>query len=362
MKALICVPELSKPGGVANYYRALESKLTPNHSYFTRGARGPNEGLLPEMVRLLNDYFRFFVELLSRRYSLVHINTSFGRYGVLRDAVFILISKIFGLKVLVFFRGWDRAYESKVADAKFSLFKRIFFIADGFVVLASEFKDRLSSWGFKNKLFVETTVVDEKLLDAQTVEQIQQKSKEDNSKISILFLARIEKDKGILEAIKAFSLLKKRYAILQMFVVGDGSFLTDVRDYVNSEGIEDVFIKGHLNGSEKRDIFLDSDIYLFPSRHEEGMPNSLLEAMAFGLPVVTTPMGGIKDFFENGKMGFLTASSEPLVLAQHIEGLIKDKEMRRRISSYNFQHAWQRFMTSQVSERLNSIYEDICKQ
>jgi len=227
-------------------------------------------------------------------------------------------------------------------------------------VLASEFKERLRTWGFEKKLFLETTVVDEALFDLQTVEWIHHKLYEERSVISILFLARIEKDKGILEAVKAFSLLKKKYPELNMFIAGDGAFLPDVNEYIHDEGIRDIHVKGYLEGDEKKRLFLDSDLYLFPSRYGEGLPNSVLEAMAFGLPIVTTPVGGIKDFFEDGKMGFSTENTAPEILAAFLEKLITDKTSRSRISSYNFEYARRRFMTTQVSERLNSIYRDIC--
>ncbi len=64
---------------------------------------------------------------------------------------------------------------------------------------------------------------------------------------------------------------------------------------------------GHVSGAAKTQAFRAADIYLFTSL-AEGMPNSVLEAMAFGLPIVTRPVGGIRDFFEDGRMGYATDS------------------------------------------------------
>jgi glycosyltransferase involved in cell wall biosynthesis len=353
------VPELSKPGGVANYYRVLRKELTRKHVYFTRGSRSGRFGPLSELVRILNDYARFCAELMRGRYNLVHINTSFGSYGVLRDAVFVLLAKAFGCKLLVFFRGWDRDYESRITGNRFSLF-RMFLSADGLIVLASEFRDRLREWGFQKKLFLETTVVDEIQFDSETLAVIRQKQRRARDGSTILFLARIEKDKGVLQAVKAFSLIQKKQPDLKLFIAGDGSYLDEVIAYIRDEGIQNVFLTGYVEGNDKRELMLESDIYIFPSHHGEGLPNSVLEAMSFGLPVITTLVGGIRDFFEDGKMGFATQDTSPDKLAALLDKLISDREKRKQISVYNFEYAHNRFMTTQVSDRLNAIYQEIC--
>ena len=64
------------------------------------------------------------------------------------------------------------------------------------------------------------------------------------------------------------------------------------------------------------------------------MINVLLEAMAFGLPVITRPVGDMKDFFQQGQMGFITDSKDPQVLADYIRALAVDLELRKRISIF----------------------------
>ncbi len=66
-------------------------------------------------------------------------------------------------------------------------------------------------------------------------------------------------------------------------------------------------------------------MYLFPTYHE-GMPGSVLEAMGYGLPVITRTVGGLPDFFEHEKMGFITESLDASVFADFLEQLVKDPE------------------------------------
>ncbi|PQP33449.1 glycosyltransferase, partial [Desulfobacteraceae bacterium SEEP-SAG9] len=81
--------------------------------------------------------------------------------------------------------------------------------------------------------------------------------------------------------------------------------------------------------------------------------------MAFGLPVVTCPVGGIQDFFENGKMGFLVKSSNVEDLRSSLEKLIVNEALRIRISLYNYGYAKKRFLASIVARRLEKIYDQM---
>ena len=91
------------------------------------------------------------------------------------------------------------------------------------------------------------------------------------------------------------------------------------------------------------------------------MPTTLLEAMAFGLPVISRPVGGLKDFFENGRMGFLIDSTDPLDYVEKIDSLISDPDLTMRISEYNSEYARSNFMASKIAPDLESKLANIRK-
>lgn len=111
---------------------------------------------------------------------------------------------------------------------------------------------------------------------------------------TILFLARMEADKGVEELLQAASLLKQSNYLFTLNLVGDGSFLPQVRDLVNQLDIADIVsIKGAvLDPAQVRQLYLDADLYVLPTYHE-GFPRTLYEAMLFGTPIITTFVGGI---------------------------------------------------------------------
>ena len=120
---------------------------------------------------------------------------------------------------------------------------------------------------------------------------------------TLLFLARITENKGVFIALDTFKILQQTHEELQLKVVGGGPDLERVKQYVAQNEIRNVFFTGPLDGEQVSEAFVQSDLYLFPTFHAEGMPTSVLEAMAFGLPVITRPVGGLVDFFVNGQMG-----------------------------------------------------------
>ena len=178
---------------------------------------------------------------------------------------------------------------------------------------------------------------------------------------NILYLARIERAKGIYESIQVHRILEEKYRNIKLLIAGDGQELENVRELIKRRNIKNIEILGYVEGKNKRELFINSDIYLFPTSHGEGMPNSVLEAMAFGLPIITRRVGGLKDFFVDGKMGFSTESNNPKDLANLTEKLIVDKDLRKSIAHYSYQYAQENFLASKVVKRIENIYADLMR-
>lgn len=111
---------------------------------------------------------------------------------------------------------------------------------------------------------------------------------------TILFLARMESDKGVEELLKAVKLLKQENYSFTLDLVGDGAYLPQARKLIEQLDITDVVVvKGAvLDPAQVRQLYLDADLYVLPTYHE-GFPRTLYEAMIFGTPIITTFVGGI---------------------------------------------------------------------
>jgi len=354
MKVLITVPRLAMPGGVSNYYRTLRSHLDADKVYLEIGGIPGERGRWRRLGRLLGDYWRFHRLLATGGFDLVHVNPSMDLLSIYRDALFILIAKAHRHPLLVFYRGWIPAAEAAVRNRFPGLFRRIYGRADASIVLAEEFHRTLRGLGVPEPFFIETTVVD----DAAFTAAGRSGEAGGNDGFRVLFLSRLDTGKGVPEALAAFAELQARHPDASLTIAGDGPERAAAEREVAHRGLARVRFIGHVAGADKARAFQQADAYLFTSL-AEGMPNSVLEAMAFGLPVVTRPVGGIRDFFEDGRMGYAVDSPEPGPFAERLAQLAADPALCTRIGACNREYAERRFSASRVSARLLAIYDQV---
>jgi|SRR5690606_5962520 len=358
MKILINTTSISIPAGVSSHFLGLKTYFSKNvvyNQYWTGGyiRRKIRFKAFQQPLRLtlmFIDLIKFVFLILRYSRPIILLNPSFGRTALRRDALFLRIAKIFNCKTAVFFHGWDKDYLNKVLENR-DLFSDIWYKADAFFVLAREFKAYLRELNIQSPIYLTTTKVDDRL-----VENIPQKKISSISKI--LFLARVEKSKGIFTAIDSFEILSKRYPHIELRVVGGGNALEEAKNYATEKKLAKICFTGPLGGSELKAEFRNTDLYILPT-HGEGMPTSVLEAMAFGLPVISRPVGGLVDFFENDKMGYLIDSLDPGDYVNKIELLMNDIDKTSRISSYNIQYAKEHFMASKVAKQLEDSLLEI---
>ena len=359
MRVLLVTPSIDMPGGVANYYKTLRRYLPEEVEYFTVGARAVDDGRFTTLMRAFKDYVNFCRKLRHGGYDLVHLNPSLVYKAIARDGILLLIAKAFRVRVIVFVRGWDGGCESYIRKHFLPLFRFVYRKADAFIVLGAEFRDKLIEMGCTDRIYMETTVVDDAVLSRSTGSNRQRSSEGDGAKLNILTLTRIEKTKGIYEAIDAYHILKKKIPSVTLTIAGDGPELQAVKRYATDRQVLDVSFPGFISGEIKHMAYEHANIFLFPTSYGEGMPNAVLEAMGHGLPIITRPVGGIRDYFENGRMGFITESLDPTVFAGLLETLIVDSKLRVRIGEYNRDYAREHFMASKVAERLQGIYRKV---
>ena len=232
------------------------------------------------------------------------------------------------------------------------MFRISFLHSEVMCVLASEFKRCFEKWGYQGKILLKSTAFPDELL------QFSRKSLDRHFKL--IFLARIEKTKGIYEAIDCAEILSKRYPDkVELIVAGSGGEENNARKYVESKQISNVIFAGYVQGKEKYQLLADADCYLFPTVFGEGMPCSVLEAMGAGLPVITTHAGGIPDFFENEKMGFLLEPVTAENCAEKVSILIENEDKRKAIGDYNRQYAGNHFSASHIAAGILQDLEDL---
>lgn len=350
MKILVNTPYLKLLGGVANHYEGLCAFWIENVKYNTVGRRSDKSG--SGKYWLPWDIVKFVARLVTFRPDVVLLNPSLGKSALKRDFLFQKVAQALGFKVVLFIHGFDWDY-AKVIDKAWAVrnLNKVSLI----FVLANAFKTKMQAWGITSPICLSTTKVDDALLNGYDVQK-----KRDGKVKNILFLARVEKAKGVFIAINTYRILKEKYPHLKLTITGDGNDLPRVKQMVEEEHIPDVLITGRLSGKDLVNAYKNADLFSSPS-YGEGMPTVVLEAMAFGLPIFTRNVGGLPDFFENGKMGYITDSLDPVDFANVMISYIENEEQTRKVALYNAQYAQDHFMASSVAKQVESVIKKYIK-
>ncbi|MGH7936556.1 MAG: glycosyltransferase, partial [Chthoniobacterales bacterium] len=149
----------------------------------------------------------------------------------------------------------------------------------------------------------------------------------------LLCVGRLSREKGHVDLIRTFPMMRLRAgeSPLRLVLVGEGPERAEIEDLCRRLAITDAVT---LAGQQDNvgDYYGIADVLLLPS-HSEGCSNVLLEAMAAGVPVVATDVGGIPEVVTNGKNAILVKKQDAEALAEATIRLLRDRELRNRLVS-----------------------------
>ncbi|QOP41456.1 glycosyltransferase family 4 protein [Sulfurimonas marina] len=174
------------------------------------------------------------------------------------------------------------------------------------------------------------------------------------NKTVVLMVARAIWDKGIKEYYEAANSLKAKYSDIEFLLVGG----TDEGNHscASTEFLQNGVVKWLGHRDDIVDITAISDIYVLPS-YREGLPATLMEASSMSKPLVTTNTFGCKDVVEDGMNGFLVPVRNSNILAEKIEILFKDKDLRVEMGKKALQKAQNEFDVRKIVEQYMEYYE-----
>lgn len=151
--------------------------------------------------------------------------------------------------------------------------------------------------------------------------------------INLLYVGRLEPEKGIDILLQAVGNLKKKMMI-NLFIGGSGADEIKLRKMVDDLGINDaVFFLGYVKfGQELFNLYSKADYFILPSL-SEGFPNVIMEAMAFGVAIVSSDVGGISEIIKHKENGWLAKPGSPDEIVYAIESLVNDEVLSTKIRS-----------------------------
>lgn len=174
---------------------------------------------------------------------------------------------------------------------------------------------------------------------------------------------RITEEKGYLELIEAIALLSSQFPQIHLVVIGGqlsserDAFQTQLQNLIDIKHLD---TKVTFTGfrSDIPELLGLLDLFVLPS-YREGLPRSILEAMAMELPVVTTDIRGCREAVENNQTGLIVSPKNPQQLAAAIRKICQDQNLQTKLGQSGLKRVREKFDEQLVFERLHSAYQEL---
>ena len=175
----------------------------------------------------------------------------------------------------------------------------------------------------------------------------------------ITCVANLRAVKGHEYLIRALQELKRAKKEFICLLVGDGVLRGELEQLANDLGLrEDLLFLGHQGREQIPGILASTDIFVLPSLWE-GMPGAAMEAMAQGVPVVATDIGGTPEVVLDGITGYVVPIKDSAALAQKIGHLLEDAELRKEMGQNGRKRIEEEFSLRKMTEQYEAIYQEL---
>lgn len=327
-------------GGVA----AVENVYSTFYQPFNHVTTTVTNGQVKKLLVLCKAILQFLYWMLFHpEIKIVHVQGSVGA-SFWRKAIFIYIAKFFHKKVV-----WH------MHAGRFAVFYQQHRYAVRKVVNKSDVIIALSEYWkeyFKNEFPTKRVEIIKNVISAPRVH------KQQTGYFTLLFLGLLGKNKGIYDLLECIRDHKVEFqGKLKLYIGGNGE-IEHIKQLIKEYGIADIVIfEGWVSGDKKIELLNKSDAYILPS-YKEGLPISILEAMSYGMPIISTPVGGIPEIVSNGENGYLVEPGNKEDIYKAIISLLNDSDLRNRMGSVSLSRVGEH-LPEYVEKQLETLYNSL---
>lgn len=358
MKKRICmiVPNPMVKGGIAavvNGYRG--SKLEEDYEItYVESYRDGSK--LEKLLKGISSYFHFAIVLLCHKPDIVHIHSSFGP-SFYRKMPFIYMASWAKIPIINHIHGADfDEFYVKASENKREKIRKVYSRCSLLIALSEEWKERLSQIVPSEKVVV---IENYSTLHEDALKQRMERSCNN----TVLFLGELGKRKGCYDIPSVMKMVKESIPNVRCVLAGAGSEADEknIRQMIEDKGVSDnTVFPGWVRGEEKDRLLREADVFFLPS-YNEGMPMSVLDAMGYGLPIVSTNVGGIPKIVHDGENGYCCEAGDIDRFAKRISELLLDKEEREYMGKASRRIVKERYSLEAHLKALTKAYEGVKK-
>ena len=333
----------------------LESKLI-NSAFdiraiplnFARGMSDLGSFSVIKVLKTISYIFRILWTLISFRPSLVYFTLSPIGLSFYRDIIFVMLLKLSSSKIVYHLHVKGVKEESTRSRIKRQLYRWVF--KNSYVItLSRTIAHDLIDVYDGNPFIVNNGLSTEIDSEVQPV-------RAPSTEIVLLYLSNLMRAKGIFVFLEALASLKRNNYRFAARIIGMASDVSieQVRAYVEKNGLTGfVSVEGPRYGQEKYEALKNADVFVHPTLND-AFPLVILEAMQFGLPVISTIEGAIPEIVDDGVTGILVPKNDSHLLGEKIGFLLSDNDLRREMG----QAGRDKFLSRYTSEKMEQNVRD----
>lgn len=311
-----------------------------------------------KIINLLKIQFKVLKALLLNKYDLCYVTLNAKAPALYKDFFIVALLKLFRQKII--YHLHNKGVSARQNNKLDNLLYKFTFDNTKTILLSPVLYNDIKKYVKRDEVFFSANGIPEivhSLSEARTANN--------NRRCRLLFLSNMMAEKGVFVLLDACKLLKEKNVDFECHFVGDWFDISkeELDKRVRLANLtKHVFAYGKKLGEEKSVFFNNSDIFVFPTfYHKETFGLVNVEAMQYGLPVISTPEGGIPDVVVDGETGFLVPQQNATALAEKIELLIKHPEMRLQMGAAGKNRFDKLFTIEKFENRLSEILQQAIK-
>jgi glycosyltransferase involved in cell wall biosynthesis len=305
-------------------------------------------GAAAKLAIMLRAYARLLRLLVAGKVGLLHVHVA-SRASFWRKYGLFQLAHRFGIPTILHLHGGEFAmfYEQECGPVRRWLIRRLFDRVSCVVVLSRQWEQWVR--GISRNAHIEA-------LYNPVIAGTAAFPWAGRDQASVLTLGRLNQGKGSYDLLSAAATMPA--TALRLLLGGDGE-IEQVRRAAGELGLaERLELLGWVGPEAKQRCLARATVYALPS-YNEGMPMSVLEAMAAGLPVVTTPVGGVPEAVTDGVEGFLVAPGDVAMLRDRLHRLLSDQALAQAMGAAARRKIESTFSSTVIMPRLEKIYTDL---
>ena len=308
-----------------------------------------------KILRYINIVFSTLNKLLFWKPGLVYLTISSRGGGLIKDVPLVLLCRLFRKKHVFHFHNKGVKHYAKKHKWANRLYKWLFKKAK-VILLSPHLYDDISDYVRKENVFYCANGIQSNEVPVKT-------TRERKDVISLLFLSNLIRSKGIFDLLTACEKLKHQGVSFSCSIIGGEGDLTvdELQEEIKQRSINrEVKYVGKKYGSEKNQYLLNADIFVHPT-HEDCFPLVLLEAMSFGLPIISTDEGAIPEIVDDGKNGMIVPKGNTNALVTAVKSYAENLQSVVEHGNNAREKFREQYTIDQFEKRITNIINNIVK-